>query len=135
MRILEENNENIVICPHCKTKLGYTENDTYYKYNGKHILCPKCENEIVIEETKPLEFPTVYYYFGNGIDISVEEIEQDVIEGIKHLISHKEDEYWCTARGNIIIFIGYSDEYTFSICVCKNYWEADITIEEAKTII
>lgn len=140
MRIVENFiEEKYCVCPHCGTKLGFIEEDTYNGFDGIKIICPKCHEEITIEPYRPLQFPEAYFYFGGEDATNIEniEIEKWVKQGLKHCLVENEESY-ATATGNTRVDINRTtdeDEIYFDIDVSRNYWEVTITEEEAKKII
>lgn len=137
MRIIEGNSqEKITVCPHCATKIGYTNEDTFNNTKGRAIECPYCHDIITVERfNRTLPFPDAYFDFGNGVDISNTEIEKWVKNGIKSCIKNDSDGYY-TASGNTYVDIKWLEgDNDFDIVVCKNYYNATISRNEAIDLI
>lgn len=141
MRIIEENKteEIIYTCNRCGCKFAYTADDIFTNIYGKAIECPSCGKEIVLERFDHLmQFPNSYFHFG-GKDSKIidnETIEKEAKRGIKYCLEHNEHQ-WYTAYGNMFVEVNWmtDEDNSFSIIVAQNYYENDISEEEAKELI
>lgn len=123
------------ICDDCRAELEYGYEDTYEGYAGmRHIACPMCEHEIMLEgfdgvelNSNNVEFPKHFYHFGSGVDIPDREIQDWVRRCLKQAEETKEPYgyFFHTGTGNaMVVLMGYEDEY--NIIVAKNYYELSI---------
>ena len=142
MRIIEENKTEEIIhtCNNCGCKFAYTADDIFTNIYGKTIECPSCGKEIVLERFDHLmQFPESYFHFGgkNSKIIDNETIEKEVKRGIKYCLEHNEHQ-WYTAYGNMFVEVNCwmtDEDNSFSIIVAQNYYENDISEEEAKELV
>jgi hypothetical protein len=76
------------------------------------------------------KFPDDFYSFHDGVDVSDEEINEWIQEGIKFLEINGGNDYTISS-GNTTVAIhkyyydDYSDEYYYDIRVSKGYYQAD----------
>lgn len=139
MRIIEENKTEEIIrtCSDCGCKFAYTEDDVYSNICGKVVDCPSCEKEIIIERfNRPMQFPESYFHYGEKDSkiVDNETIEKEVKRGIKYCLEHNEYQ-WYTAYGNMFIEVNWMVGDSFDILVAQNYYESNISEEEAKELI
>ena len=118
-------------CNFCNTEFFYTENeliDVNEKYIG--LICPQCGNQIEICKINNTKFPKDFYYFGDGKNISDNEIQEYIDKITENLKRSKDDfDYSYIACGDTIVFrIKFldNDTPTISIYVSKDYYEYDI---------
>ena len=118
-------------CNFCNTEFFYTENeliDVNEKYIG--LICPQCGNQIEICKINNTKFPKDFYYFGDGKNISDNEIQEYIDKITENLKRSKDDfDYSYIACGDTIVFgIKFLDNDTqiISIYVSKDYYEYDI---------
>lgn len=139
MRIIEENKTEEIIraCSNCGCKFAYTEEDVYSNMHGKFVECPSCREEIFVERFERLmQFPDSYFHFG-GKDSKIvdnETIEKEVKKGIKYCLEH-DSKNWYTAYGNMYVEVNWCEDDSFTILIGQNYYEANISTEEAKELI
>ena len=73
------------------------------------------------------QYPQDFYDFSKGVDITDEEVNKWIKEGIEYLENHKDEVYYAIASGNTIIHISryyYNDikgYYFYDIDVAKSY--------------
>lgn len=139
MRIIEENKTEEIIhtCNKCGCKFAYSpKDDTYTGFEGLYVDCPNCHQSILIEKfERPAQFPKSYYYFGKGVHIKPEEIEEWVKRGIKHCFEHNQDTYYCGTGDSWVEIKKFEDDDLINIHVAQGYYDKDLTIEEAKRLI
>ena len=118
-------------CNFCNTEFFYTENeliDVNEEYIG--LICPQCGNQIEICKINNTKFPKDFYYFGDGKNISDNEIQEYIDKITENLKRSKDDfDYSYIACGDTIVFgIKFLDNDTqiISIYVSKDYYEYDI---------
>lgn len=141
MRIIEENKTEEIIrtCSDCGCKFAYTEDDVYSNMFGKIVDCPSCGKEIIIERfNRPMQFPESYFHYGgkDGKIIENETIEREVKKGIKYCLEHNECQ-WFTAYGNMFVEVNWmtGEDNSFNIIVAQNYYDNNISEEEAKELV
>lgn len=118
-------------CNFCNTDFFYTKNelvDLNEEYVG--LICPQCGNPIEIYKINDKKFPENFYYFGNGKNLSNNEI-QEYIDTITENLRKSEDDfdYSFMGCGDTMVFgIKFldNDTPTISIYVTKNYYQCDI---------
>lgn len=139
MRILEEQTqeEQIKVCDNCRCRFAYSpKDDTYAGFEGLYVDCPKCNQSIILKKfDRPAQFPESYYYFGNGVHIKPEDIEEWVKRGIKHCIYKNEDNYYIGTGDSWVEIKYFEEDDTFNIHVSQGYYDKDISREEAKKLI
>lgn len=82
------------------------------------------------------KYPDDYFQFNTiktksiDNDLSPEEIEKFIEEGISFLEENKDVQFYRTSTGNtIVIILNYKNEkYPYEIIVAKNYWRKDTKI-------
>jgi len=141
MRIIEENKTEEIIhtCDKCGCKFAYSEEDTYSNPFGRVVECPSCHKEIFIKKfERTMQFPESYYHYG-GKDSKIienETIEREVKKGIKYCLEHNECQ-WFTAYGNMFVEVNWltGDDNSFNVIVAQNYYDNNISEEEAKELV
>ena len=139
MRIIEENKTEEIIhtCDKCGCKFAYTEEDVYSNIYGKVVDCPSCRKEIILEKfDRLMQFPDSYFLFV-GKDSKIvnnETIEKEVKKGVKYCLEHDEC-HWYTAYGNMFIEVNWMADDGFEVLVAQNYYENNISEEEAKELV
>ena len=54
----------ITTCPRCNYTISYTEDEVERVTNdGVGVLCPNCNEPIVLEHIEPFTFPDTFYHF------------------------------------------------------------------------
>lgn len=144
MRIIEDNltKENNIArctCEYCKSVLDVDmKQDVLYDNGRPYFVCPICNEDSYSEElyddfpTKDeIKFPNRYYYFGNGYEMSDEEIDKYVKDIIEKFNDYDDDDYVRYAgTGDTIIFVFKDiEEKTYVVYVCKNYYEAEVKMK------
>lgn len=57
----------ITTCPHCQYTISYTKDEVERVDNdGLGIMCPNCDEPIVLEHIEPFTFPDTFYHFGTS---------------------------------------------------------------------
>lgn len=116
---------NEVKCPHCKSELTYEDTDVVNLYTGYGIVCPVCDDEIIIQEFANFTFPDSFYQFGNGVKLTDSEIQRYIDENVDYLRNtENEFDFSLTGSGDSIV-IGTKTEEGITIYVAKNYYEAE----------
>lgn len=120
----------ITTCPHCQYTISYTEDEVDRVSNdGLGIMCPNCDEPIVLEHIEPFTFPDTFHHFGASEDavcLSDDEVQR-YVNIVKHKLQQelKVGEYTFTGSGDTMVF-GFKMEDEDMIIVAKNYWEDSV---------
>ena len=121
----------ITTCPHCQYTISYTEDEVERVENdGLGVICPNCNEPIVLEHIEPFTFPDTFYHFGTSEDavyLNNEEV-QKYVNIVKRKLQQecKVGEYAFTGIGDTMVF-GFKFEDEDVIFVAKNYWEDSVS--------
>ena len=133
MRIIEDvKEERRCKCPHCGCTIGYEEEDVSPMKNGFGIICPKCDENIILEHCCPYEFPKTFYHFGdsqNANHISDEQINQWIKNGLHAMKMNRKNEdgdLWYTGSGDTEIWMYREDADSICVNVAQNYYSASV---------
>ena len=127
-----------VICYNCESELEIEEQDTHVGYYGAmYFTCPVCGEESMIDEldgitlTKDnIEFPQHFYYFGNGVDLTSEEIRKYINDAIKFFRKNPDNFCYTTGSGNTGILVqNFSGDHEYHVVVTKDFYETEIPYE------
>ena len=115
----------ITTCPHCQYTISYTEDEVERVSNdGLGVICPNCNEPIVLEHIEPFTFPDTFYHFDTNetSKLTNEEI-QHYVDIVKHKLQQELEvgEYTFTGTGDTMVF-GFKFEDEDEIVVAKNYW-------------
>lgn len=116
----------ITTCPHCQYTISYTEDEVERVENGgMGVLCPNCNESIVLEYIKPFTFPDTFYHFGareDSVCLPNEEV-QKYVDIVKRRLQQelKTGDYTSTGTGGTLV-IGFKLEDEDTVVVAKNYW-------------
>lgn len=120
----------ITTCPHCQYTILYTENEVDRVSNdGLGVMCPNCNEPIVLKHIEPFTFPDTFYHFGTSegaICLSDDEV-QKCVNIVKHKLQQEREigEYAFTGSGDTMVF-GFKFEDEDVIYVAKNYWQDNV---------
>lgn len=120
----------ITTCPHCQYTISYTEDEVERVENDVlGIICPNCNESIVLEHVEPFTFPDTFYHFGvdeGAVYLSDDEVQR-YVDIVKNRLQQEcqVGEYAFTGSGNTMVF-GFRFEDEDVIYVAKNYWEDSI---------
>lgn len=120
----------ITTCPHCQYTISYTDDEVDRVENdGFGVICPNCNESIVLEHIEPFTFPNTFYHFGTSecaVCLNDEEI-QEYVNIVKRKLQQecKVGEYVFTGSGDTMVF-GLKMEDEDLIFVAKNYWEDSV---------
>ena len=119
----------ITTCPHCQYTISYTEDEVDRVENdGLGIICPNCNESIVLEHIEPFTFPKTFYHFDtNEASKLTDEETQNYVDIIKRKLQQecKVGEHVFTGSGDTMVF-GFKFEYEDVIFVAKNYWSDSV---------
>lgn len=124
-----------VTCYNCETELEIEEQDTHVGYPGAmYFTCPVCGEESMIDEldgiilTKDnIEFPQHFYYFGNGVDLTSEEIRKYINDAINFFRNNPDNFCYTTGSGNTGILVqNFSGDHEYHVVVTKDFYETEI---------
>ena len=120
----------ITTCPHCQYTISYTEDEVDRVENeGLGVICPNCNESIVLEHIEPFTFPDTFYHFGTSegaVSLSNDKI-QEYVNIVKHKLQQEcqVGEYTFIGSGDTMVF-GFKFEDEDVIYVAKNYWEDSV---------
>lgn len=120
----------ITTCPHCQYTISYTEDEIERVDNeGLGIMCPNCNEPIVLEHIEPFTFPDTFYHFSASEDdvcLSDDEVQQ-YVNIVKHKLQQECEigEYTFVGSGDTMVF-GFKMEDEDEIIVAKNYWSDSV---------
>ena len=120
----------ITTCPHCHYTISYTEDEVERVENDAFgVICPNCNESIVLEHVEPFTFPNTFYHF--GIDEGAVCLSDDGVQRYVNIVKRKLrqecqiGEYAFTGSGDTMVFsFKFEDEDV--IFVAKNYWEDSV---------
>lgn len=140
MQIIENNykdqqQELELVCPYCKSKLKYDEDDIWNCEAGSYIKCPCCMERIYVDDIAEItlatvNYPETFYSFENGVSVKNNEINKWVKECLNQL--DKGTDYTLSASGDTIVFAFKSgeDESFATVIVAKKYQECEVKISQ-----
>ena len=120
----------ITTCPHCQYTISYTEDEVErVDDDGLGIICPNCNESIILEHVEPFTFPDTFYHFGTSegaVCLSDDEV-QHYVDIVKRKLQQecKVGEYAFAGIGDTMVF-GFKFEDEDVIYVAKNYWEDSV---------
>lgn len=120
----------ITTCPHCQYTISYTEDEVDRVSNdGLGIMCPNCDEPIVLKHIEPFTFPNSFYRFGtseNAVCLSDDEV-QEYVNIVKRTLQQerKIGEYTFAGIGDTMVF-GFKMEDEDLIFVAKDYWSDSV---------
>lgn len=120
----------ITTCPHCQYTISYTEDEVERVENdGLGVICPNCNESIVLEHIEPFTFPDTFYHFGTSegaVCLSDDEVQR-YVDIVKRRLQQEcqVGEYAFTGSGDTMVF-GFRFEDEDVIFVAKNYWEDSV---------
>ena len=137
MEIIENNNADIKVCPHCNTMLRYNIDDILsWDKDYEYIICPYCHNDIILENETPtcetIKYPIHFHSLANAVEIKNDQIQKWVTECVNHL--DKDNNYYMISSGDTIVFAYKCDEdfHLANVVVAKKYQETDVEIPIGK---
>ena len=119
----------ITTCPHCQYTISYTEDEVDRVENDAlGVICPNCNESIVLEHIEPFTFPDTFYHFDtNKVSKLTNEETQHYVDIVKRKLQQEcqVGEYTFTGTGDTMVF-GFKFEDEDEIIVAKNYWEESV---------
>lgn len=120
----------ITTCPHCQYTISYTEDEVDRVENDVlGVICPNCNEPIVLEHIEPFTFPDTFYHFGvsEGAVCLSDKETQKYVNIVKHKLQQecKVGEYTFTGTGDTMVF-GFKLEDEDVIYVAKSYWQDSV---------
>lgn len=123
----------ITTCPHCQYTISYTEDEVDRVENDSlGVICPNCNESIVLEHIAPFTFPDTFYHFStNEISKRTNEETQNYVNIVKRKLQQEcqVGEYSFIGSGDTMVF-GFKFEDEDVIYVAKNYWEDSVFKEQ-----
>ena len=129
-----------VTCEFCSSELEIEESDLHEGYMGSmYIVCPVCGKNSYVDDidTPPItadtiKFPEHFHYFGDGVDINNEEIQEWIKKAIKWFRENPENFSYSTGTGNTRIHVeNFSGDEAYCVVVSKDFYETEIPYEKA----
>lgn len=120
----------ITTCPHCQYTISYTEDEVdRVKNEGLGVICPNCNEPIVLEHIEPFTFPDTFYHFGvsdGTVCLSDDEVQR-YVDIVKHKLQQEcqVGEYIFTGSGNTMVF-GFKFKDEDAIYVTQDYWKDSV---------
>lgn len=120
----------ITTCPHCQYTISYTEDEVDRVENeGLGVICPNCNEPIVLEHIEPFTFPDTFYHLGvseDAVCLSDDEVQR-YVDIVKHKLQQEcqVGEYIFTGSGNTMVF-GFKFKDEDAIYVTQDYWEDSV---------
>ena len=120
----------ITTCPHCQYTISYTEDEVErVDDDGLSVICPNCNEPIVLEHIEPFTFPDTFYHCGTSegaVCLSDDEVQR-YVNIVKRKLQQEcqVGEYAFTGTGDTMVF-GFKMEDEDVIYVAKNYWEDSV---------
>ena len=120
----------ITTCPNCQYTISYIADEIERVENdGLGVMCPNCDEPIVLEHIEPFTFPNTFYHLGTSEEtacLSNEEV-QECVNIVKRKLRQEctVGEYTFTGRGDTMVF-GFKFEDEDVIFVAKNCWEDSV---------
>lgn len=152
MKVIKNNTNNKLVetpkvlkiqCEHCRSELEITEDDTYIGAFGcQYIICPCCEKESLVCQMDGIsltldniEFPTHFHRtsseHGDAKAVDTDSIKKEVRRGVEYLRQNKDEHYWETRYGDLMLIVRkYSEDTEFEVTVSKDYYSTYIPFEE-----
>lgn len=130
----------IICCNKCSSELEYDKQDlTEGLYGAHYITCPLCgekvydyeyEGNITVTPSN-VKFPTHFYSFKDGVNVSNERIQQYIQEGIQYLRNDPKEFVYNVSTGNMLIVIfRQEEEHTYNVIVSKDYYDTYIDFQK-----
>lgn len=128
-----------IFCEHCDSELEITKEDTHIGWLGAEFAkCPCCGEETMVDELDGItltrdniEFPTHFNRTNknlrNVLEISNEEIVNQIKRAIDYFRKNKDDYYWYTGCGDsFVIIFRYKNNKEYCVLVAKDFYETVI---------
>lgn len=78
----------ITTCPHCNYTISYTEDEIERVENdGFGVICPNCNESIVLEHVEPFTFPDTFYHF--SVDEGAVCLSDDKVQRCVNIVKRK----------------------------------------------
>lgn len=131
-------------CENCGSVLEVSREDTHIGWLGlPFVTCPCCNYEMDIEEFEDdainicasnVKYPTHFTVSSKdfrAIEISNEEINKWIQQGIEYFRNNPEEYYWYVGSGNTWVHIyRYDEDKEYYVIVSKDYEHGSIQFEK-----
>lgn len=127
------------ICEHCDSELEVSEEDTHIGWLGAAFVeCPCCRQETMVDELDGItltrdniEFPKHFYRTNKSLrdimEISNEEIVNEIQRGIDHFRKNKDEYCWYTSYGDLFVIVfRYKSNKEYCVLVTKDFYDTEI---------
>lgn len=128
-----------VTCEYCGSKLLLDREDlSCGAFGAMWYTCPVCKRRCMADEVdgitltaNNIQFPDNFWYYKDGVDISPEEINKYIKDGIKFFRENPEAFTYVTGTGNSHIMVqNYSGDEDYYVVVSKDFYDAEIPYED-----
>lgn len=136
IKVINSNQKYKVKCPTCNSELEFESNDISENWqNNKYITCPNCARSIYLNpdnynkiqtDIEDVEFPDSFYSFEDGLKISNEQINKWIKEATKNLKKEPENSFYNICSGDTAVIVLKYENNTYSVYVCKGYYQTTI---------
>lgn len=146
MRVIEDNYKKMfpmeVKCKYCKSVIELDKKDVDVFRDEVRYECPVCKRENTFPQfdgitdtpitADTIRFPNDFYHFGNGVNVTEKEIENEIRKLIERFRNNiDESPYYYAAFGNTFIQVfNYPDDKEYYVVVSKNYYDIHIPYEQ-----
>ena len=131
-------------CENCGSVLEVLREDTHIGYVGlPYVTCPCCNYEMDVKEfdddaidiyASNVKYPTHFTVSSKdfrAIEISDEEINKWIQQGIEYFRNNKDEYYWYIESGNTCVHIHrYDGDKEYYVIVSKDYESCEIEFED-----
>lgn len=137
-----------LICNRCGSILGVYNDDWKWNFDSTewYVKCPVCgevlrEKDVIQygqeEDTRdPFNYPNSFVDYSDGVDVSEEEINNNIREGLNYLIKHQDEILWFSRRGNTYCCVyRIRDEQEYDIFVTKSFKKATIDYGDVDIVL
>lgn len=128
-----------VTCEYCGSRMLLEKSDVYIgPFGAVWYRCPICKRQCMADEATGItltvdniEFPKHFWHFGNGKDLSPEDIKQYIKDGVEYFRNNPDNFAFIAGTGNTYIIVeNYSGDKEYHIVVAKDYYDMEIPYED-----
>ena len=143
MKVLNNMMKNIPLiikCDYCNSELEIEDGDiTVGAYGCARVKCPVCDHDLLLcdyedgdrwdveVDVDNVKFPDYFHHTcteNDAIDVSSEEIEKEIGEGVAWFRRNPDRWHWMTQHGNLTMHMyNYPGDGEFYVVVSKDYYD------------